>query len=74
MDSNALKSSQPIAALIYDKDCMVLTDVKVLKRWTEYWDGLYSYEVQPYISLMQTDEYPREGKYSLPILKKAVEA
>ena len=49
------KSSQLRAAVIEDKECKLLTDgEEVLKRWTEYCDGLYNYKLHPDISILQT--------------------
>ncbi|XP_076454867.1 uncharacterized protein LOC143289703 [Babylonia areolata] len=48
------KTSQPRSAVIEDKDGMLLTDSEeVLKRWTEYCDGLYNYQLNPDSSILQ---------------------
>ncbi|XP_076443965.1 uncharacterized protein LOC143282251 [Babylonia areolata] len=48
------KTSQPRSAVIEDKDGKLLTDSEeVLKRWTEYCDGLYNYQLNPDSSILQ---------------------
>ncbi|XP_076436542.1 uncharacterized protein LOC143276040 [Babylonia areolata] len=56
------KTSQPRSAVIKDKDGKLLTDSEeVLKRWTEYCDSLYNYQLNPDSSILQDN--PRSTDY-----------
>ncbi len=53
------KPTQPRAAIIEDRDGNLLTDNNdVLKRWTEYCNDLYNYELNPDIAILQNHRQP----------------
>ena len=59
------RTSQSRAAVIEDKDGKLLTNSEeVLKRWTDYSNGLYNYELCPDNSILQDTQSPREGEDS----------
>ncbi|PIK45030.1 hypothetical protein BSL78_18122 [Apostichopus japonicus] len=85
------KPTQPRAAIIEDRYGNLLTDNNdVLKRWTEYCNDLYNYELNPDIAILQNhQQQPRTedqgqtgtdvnssagGENSLNVLKAEVEA
>ena len=68
-------TSQSRTAVINDQDGKQLTDSKkVWKKWTEYCEGLYNYEIHPDTSLLQADLYSTDGENSPLILTEEEEA
>ena len=69
------KTSLPKAAVIEDTDGKLLTDNNdVLRRWTEYCDGLYNYQLCPDATILQNSQRSTDSENSPPVLKEEVEA
>ena len=67
------RSSQPRPVAIEDKHGKLLTDGEdVLKRWTEYCDGLYNYNISTDPSIIHTDGPLLGHEDSPPLLKEEV--
>ena len=68
------KTQQRKLAVIEDSSGNILTEsTAVLNRWTEYCDGLFTYELHRDTSLLQSIQTPREEAESLPSLGEEVE-
>ena len=53
------RTQQHKSAVIEDSSGNILTEsTDVLKGWTEYYNGLYNYELHPDTILLQSDETP----------------
>ena len=68
---NTLKAltitQQHKSAVIEDSSGNILTEsTAVLNRWTEYCSGLYSYELHPDTSLLQSNQTPAQETEGLP--------
>ena len=70
-----VKTSQPRATAIEDKNGQLLTDnTKVLSRWTKYCEGLYNYDIKTDPSILQTSSIQMTPEENPGILPEEVEA
>ena len=52
----------------------ILTErTAILNRWTEYWSGLYNYELYLDTSLLQSNQTPTQEAECLPVFGEKVE-
>ena len=67
-------AQQQKSAVIGSSSRNILTEsTAILNRWTEYWSGLYNYELYLDTSLLQSNQTPTQEAGRLPVPKQEVE-
>ena len=68
------RTQQRKSAVIEDSSGNILTESSaVLNRWTEYCSGLYTYELHPDTSQLQSNQTQTQEAESLPVLREVAE-
>ena len=68
------KTQQHKPAVIEDGSGNILMEsTAVLNQWTEYYSGLFNYELHPDTSLLQSNQVPTQDAEILHVLREEVE-
>ena len=68
------RSQQPRTSVVENKGGLLLTEeTAVLKRWTEYCQDLYNYQLKPDTNILSNSAYTNREQGDAPILQEEVE-